>query len=92
MMWNNGDIDPHHLCGAEDNITHILQTGFPDLPYTLQCYGRVMTSGEITLLLEKGKGDYWTFLFAKEAQTIVQEHDKVSPIFFYLAFQALHSR
>ena len=39
----------------------------------------------------EGKGNYSAFLFAKELQKCFEEHDKVSPLFLYLAFQAVHS-
>ena len=39
----------------------------------------------------KEKGEYSTFIFSKEAQKIVKQHDRESPLFLYLAFQAVHS-
>ena len=76
-----------YLTGAEFYYSHSGVTGYPSLPYLLWC-GYDFWRNETVSTNEKG--NYSTILFAKEAQKIVKEHDKKSPLFLYLAFQAVH--
>ena len=77
-----------YLSGAEDYSTHISPFGFPALPYMSWSGYDFWRDDAVTT---EGKGNYSTFLFGREAQKIVEEHDKISPLFLYLAFQAVHS-
>ena len=38
----------------------------------------------------KEKGEYSTFMYTKEAQKVIMDHDSNSPMFLHLAFQAVH--
>ena len=69
------------LNGGEDYYTHVLSSGGWS-GYDLRRNETVST---------KEKGEYSTFLFAKEAQEVIANHDSSSPLFLYLAFQAVHS-
>jgi arylsulfatase B/arylsulfatase I/J len=78
-----------YLNGAEDYYTHVLSGGFPDLlPFSLWSGYDLRRNETVST---KEKGEYSTFLFAKEAQKVITNHDSSSPLFLYLAFQAVHS-
>ena len=76
-----------YLTGAEDYESHVSMGGYSSLPYFFWS-GYDFWRNETVSTNEKG--NYSTILFAKEAQKIVKEHDKGSPLFLYLAFQAVH--
>ena len=77
-----------YLNGAEDYYMHNLSMGFSKLPYLLW-HGYDLRRNES--VSTKEKGEYSTFMFTKEAQKIILDHDSKSPMFLYLAFQAVHS-
>ena len=77
-----------YLNGAEDYYSHVRSGGFPmKLPFMLWKGYDFRRNESVST---KEKGEYSTFLFAKEAQDIVRKHDASSPLFLYLAFQAVH--
>lgn len=76
------------LNGAEQYYSHIRYSGFPHVEPFSRWFGYDLRRNESVSTKEKGV--YSTFAFAKEAQKIVQEHDSKSPLFLYLAFQAVH--
>ena len=76
-----------YLTGCEDYFSHIAHDRFPGVKQ--RWFGYDLRRNES--VSTKEKGIYSTFAFTKEAEEIVQEHDKESPLFLYLAFQAVHS-
>ena len=100
--WHNGyykkecmptyrGFDSHfgYLNGAEDYYTHMRSGGFPHLlPFTLWSGYDLRRNEAVST---KEKGEYSTFLFTKEAQKLIVDHDSSSPLFLYLAFQAVHA-
>ena len=77
-----------YFTGAEDYYTHIAHEVYSRSPYRLW-RGYDLRRNESVSTEEKGK--YSTLLFAKEAQKVIVDHDSSSPMFLYLAFQAVHS-
>ncbi|CAB4041908.1 arylsulfatase B-like isoform X1 [Paramuricea clavata] len=78
-----------YLNGGENYYTHVKRNGFSEVnPYRLW-RGYDLRRNEF--VSTKEKGEYSTFMFAKEAQKIIMDHDASSPLFLYLAFQAVHS-
>ena len=77
-----------YLTGAEDYYSHVAGAGFPTIPF---CFWRGYDLRRNESVSTKEKGEYSTYIFTREAQKIVEQHDKESPLFLYLAFQAVHS-
>ena len=74
--------------GDEDYYTRIHSEIFSTSPYRL-CLGYDLRRNESVSTKEKGQ--YSTFMFTKEAQKLIMDHDSSSPMYLYLAFQAVHS-
>ena len=77
-----------YLIGAEDYNIHVSAYRFSSQPYEECPLGYDLWRNETVSRDEIRK--YSTIFFAEEAQKIVKEHDKKSPLFLYLAFQAVH--
>ena len=79
-----------YLTGAEDYYTHVSSDRVRiNKSSYVQFYGYDLRRNES--VSTKEKGEYSTFIFTKETQKIIRNHDTSSPMFLYLAFQAVHS-
>ena len=77
-----------YLTGGENYYTHVSSEDISArLPYRL-FRGYDLRRNES--LSTKERGEYSTFMFTKEAQKVIMDHDSSSPMFLYLAFQAVH--
>lgn len=75
------------LTGGQDYYTHINRLGFHKPGYT-QLNGYDFWRDEE--VQKDVIGEYTTFLFAKETERIIREHDPETPLFLFLSFQAPH--
>ncbi|XP_046852681.1 arylsulfatase B-like [Xenia sp. Carnegie-2017] len=76
-----------YLNGAEDYYTHSASFGYPKIPFNFWKGYDLRRNESVST---KEKGEYSTFIFTKETQKIIRNHDTSSPMFLYLAFQAVH--
>lgn len=75
------------LTGGQDYYTHVNRLGFHKQGYRF-LNGYDFWRGEE--VQRDVAGEYTTFLFAKEAEKIIKEHDPKNPLFLFLSFQAPH--
>ena len=73
--------------GGEDYFTHVAGDGGYDMrrDVGIKC-GKNCSHIEL-----EAEGNYSTILFSEEAVKVVDAHDTSSPLFLYLAYQAVHS-
>ncbi|KAM6975915.1 arylsulfatase B-like [Tautogolabrus adspersus] len=76
-----------YLTGSEDYNTHIRCSGIPSRDLN-RCALDLRDGEEVATGYE---GVYSTELFSKKAIKVIEKHDSNTPLFLYLAFQAVHA-
>ena len=77
-----------YLTGGEDYYTHKNSKGFPSREF-IHLNGFDLRRNEEVATDAAGK--YSTFLFTDEAVEIIETHDLDTPLFLFVAYQAVHS-
>ena len=77
-----------YLTGSEDYYSHINKLGFPSKEYQNLNGFDLRRNEEVA---NDTVGKYSTFLFTDEAVRIISSHKADSPLFLFVAYQAVHS-